>query len=200
MSKSEYIFNILTGFSILSWALSGIIADAETSGITPIRICITVINSVTGFIFLVRKPLARQGTNLSIVLSLPSLFASGLAYKLALPTDAWPGYAELVFIAGTVITVTSFLYLGRYFSVFPAVRGVAVSGPYRVIRHPAYFGELLMVSGCFFAGPRIACIALIIAGIGVVIRISLEEKLLSEDAAYKEYAEKVVWRLFPGIW
>lgn len=186
--------------SLISWAFLGIIADMESYSLTLTRVCITFINLVVGIVFIIRKPLARQGTTFSIILCLPSLFASGLAYKLSPAPNAWPGYAEIVFVVGAVLAMTSFLYLGRCFAIFPAIRGVVADGPYRVIRHPAYLGELLMVSGCFFAGPKLVGIALLAVFAGIAIRILAEEKLLLEDTTYGEYVENVAWRLVPGIW
>ena len=200
MRKSEQAFNILTGLSLFSWGLFGIIANFGTFGISQVRVCITLINIVVGFNFLVRKPLVIEGTKLSVILSLPSLFASGLAYNAVQSMGVWSKHTELLFTIGSFLTILSFLYLGRCFSVLPSVRGVIANGPYRIIRHPAYLGELLMISGCFFAKPGLVCVPFVVASVGIAIRILAEEKILLQDIRYKEYSENVNWRLFPGIW
>jgi protein-S-isoprenylcysteine O-methyltransferase Ste14 len=79
---------------------------------------------------------------------------------------------------------------------------VCSTGPYAHIRHPMYVGVILLIIclplalGSFFA--------LIPAGIIVglfILRTSLEDRALQEELpGYKEYAQKVRFRLIPGIW
>jgi protein-S-isoprenylcysteine O-methyltransferase Ste14 len=79
---------------------------------------------------------------------------------------------------------------------------VCSTGPYAHIRHPMYVGVILSIIcfplalGSFFA--------LIPAGIIVglfILRTSLEDKALQEELpGYKEYAQKVRFRLIPGVW
>jgi protein-S-isoprenylcysteine O-methyltransferase Ste14 len=76
------------------------------------------------------------------------------------------------------------------------------SGPYRFVRHPMYDGIILFV----FCIPLIlgSAWALIPAGaiaVLFVIRTTLEDKTLIEElTGYREYAQKVRYRLLPGIW
>ena len=79
---------------------------------------------------------------------------------------------------------------------------VITTGPYAFVRHPAYItGAIAMVGiplllDSFLAFPPIALLC-----IGIVIRTALEDKtLLAELPGYKEYAEKVRFRLIPGVW
>ncbi len=201
MSKSERIFNILAGLSVLLWAVLGIVASTGSTHVTPVRICISLLNLFVGFLFLTRNPLVKQGTKSSILISLPSLLVAGLAFKLSPPTDLWPVYAELIFIVGALLTITSFIYLGRNFAVLPAVRDIVTQGPYHIIRHPAYAGESFMVIGCFIAEPTIVSVWPFLAVLPcIIMRIKAEEKILKEEDAYQNYAQQAVYRLFPGIW
>jgi protein-S-isoprenylcysteine O-methyltransferase Ste14 len=76
------------------------------------------------------------------------------------------------------------------------------SGPYRFVRHPMYDGIILFV----FCIPLIlgSAWALIPAGaitVLFIIRTTLEDKTLREElTGYREYAEKVRYRLLPRIW
>lgn len=79
---------------------------------------------------------------------------------------------------------------------------VIESGPYRLIRHPGYFGIVLML---FFIalllGSLWALIPFSIVFILIIIRTMLEDKTLKNELnGYNEYVEKTRYRLFPGIW
>ncbi len=79
---------------------------------------------------------------------------------------------------------------------------VCDSGPYRIMRHPGYFGNILALAGIVLALSSIwtiipAMIALVIA----VVRTALEDRTLQEELpGYKEYAQSVRYRLIPGIY
>jgi protein-S-isoprenylcysteine O-methyltransferase Ste14 len=201
LTNAERAFNVLAGLSVLSWAVLGMTATEVDSRLTPARIALVLINTVVGVLFLVRKPLLRQASLGSILLSLPALVALGLAFKLAPPLNQWPVWANALFLGGAGIVLTAFVYLGRCFAVLPAARGTVDRGPYRVVRHPAYTGELLMVLGCFLAGPRPVTALLLLAALPcVVVRLLMEEMVLKQQDSYRRYAARVRWRLLPRVW
>ena len=106
-----------------------------------------------------------------------------------------------MFLLGGSLAVISFLYLGRCFAILPAIRGTVTHGPFRVIRHPAYLGELIMVLSCWLAAPRGPNIGPLLVAIPLVaLRILTEEQVLSNSAAYVEYSRIVRWRLIPRVW
>lgn len=79
---------------------------------------------------------------------------------------------------------------------------VASGGPYQFVRHPGYAGWLLagIVTPLMF-GSWWALIPAVLVGIFLVIRTALEDKTLQEELdGYREYAQKVPYRLAPGIW
>jgi protein-S-isoprenylcysteine O-methyltransferase Ste14 len=75
-------------------------------------------------------------------------------------------------------------------------------GPYAIVRHPGYLG------GLFFCAGVALCLAslwaLIPGGIAsalLVLRTRWEDQTLqAELAGYKEYTERVRYRLIPGVW
>ncbi len=79
---------------------------------------------------------------------------------------------------------------------------VCDSGPYRIVRHPGYAGNILALPGVVLALGSLwtlipAAVALVIA----VIRTALEDRTLQEELpGYQEYARRVRYRLFPGIY
>jgi protein-S-isoprenylcysteine O-methyltransferase Ste14 len=94
---------------------------------------------------------------------------------------------DAVAVAGAAWLLVSVLALGRCFGVLPAARGLVVRGPYRVVRHPVYLGELVALAGLAIAVPvpenLVALIAILAAQL---VRARFEERALSE--AFCEYA------------
>lgn len=79
---------------------------------------------------------------------------------------------------------------------------VITTGPYSYVRHPMYVGFNIMTIcfpialGSFLALPPAILVVILIA-----IRATYEEKTLIKDLkGYKEYTQKVRYRLIPKIW
>ncbi|MFW9970949.1 MAG: methyltransferase family protein [Candidatus Odinarchaeota archaeon] len=79
---------------------------------------------------------------------------------------------------------------------------VITTGPYRIIRHPMYFGFILfIIFYCFALGSLYSLIPSALGIVGLVIRTILEDKKLHEELeGYKEYAQKTRKKLLPLIW
>jgi protein-S-isoprenylcysteine O-methyltransferase Ste14 len=79
---------------------------------------------------------------------------------------------------------------------------VATGGPYRVVRHPSYAGMILFeLSMAALLGSWWAMLAGGVCVILFILRTALEDRALqSELPGYKEYAQKVRYRLIPGVW
>jgi protein-S-isoprenylcysteine O-methyltransferase Ste14 len=79
---------------------------------------------------------------------------------------------------------------------------VISTGPYALIRHPMYGGVLVMVIGTPLAlGSWWGLVILAVALPGLIWRILDEEKLLERELpGYKEYEQKVRYRLVPYLW
>jgi len=79
---------------------------------------------------------------------------------------------------------------------------VCDSGPYRVVRHPGYAGNVLALLGIVLALSSMwalipAAVALVIA----VTRTALEDQTLQDVLpGYRDYARRVRYRLVPGIY
>ena len=79
---------------------------------------------------------------------------------------------------------------------------VASEGPYRYVRHPGYVGYITALFATALALGSLW--ALVPAGLATclfVVRTALEDRTLHEELeGYKEYAQRVRYRLLPGVW
>jgi protein-S-isoprenylcysteine O-methyltransferase Ste14 len=103
-------------------------------------------------------------------------------------------------IAGNAIQIAAKMFLRRSFGIAPANRGIKTDGMYRIVRHPMYAGYLLVHIGILMLMPTM--LNFMIYAIGwwaQILRLLAEERLLSEDPAYRVLMEKTRWRLIPGL-
>ncbi|SEH69355.1 Protein-S-isoprenylcysteine O-methyltransferase Ste14 [Mycolicibacterium rutilum] len=79
---------------------------------------------------------------------------------------------------------------------------VVSTGWYGFVRHPMYFGVLIMFIGCPLALDSLWGLVLLLPGLVVfAVRILDEEALLRQElTGYDEYTEKVRYRLLPYVW
>jgi protein-S-isoprenylcysteine O-methyltransferase Ste14 len=107
----------------------------------------------------------------------------------------------LVFeLCGVMLTQVARVYMGRSFGVLPANRGIVSKGPFRWVRHPIYFGWLVLSIGyaMSYANPR--NVILIVATLPFMVwRIDQEEAHLRADSEYRGYMDHVRYRLVPGV-
>lgn len=79
---------------------------------------------------------------------------------------------------------------------------VVSSGPYAWVRHPGYAGGLLSyLAAPFFLDSLWALLPTAFLTVALVIRTSLEDRTLQDELeGYREYAQRVRYRLIPGVW
>jgi len=127
--------------------------------------------------------------------------------------DWSPAFSLTVKIIALVLILVGFalssyaLIENRFFSGMVRIQTdrshqVVSSGPYRWVRHPGYAGSLLVYLAIpFFLDTSWAFLPAVFFAIAVVIRTSLEDKTLQEELeGYREYAQRVRYRLLPGVW
>jgi protein-S-isoprenylcysteine O-methyltransferase Ste14 len=99
------------------------------------------------------------------------------------------------------------MHVNRFFSSAVRIqreRGqhVVDDGPYRRVRHPGYSGAIPAMT----ASGLVLCswLATALGALGslwLLWRTFTEDRLLhAQLPGYKEYAERVRWRLLPGVW
>ena len=118
----------------------------------------------------------------------------------------WPVVTGLTLIvAGVAIRAWSIITLGRFFQYSIRIQSghtVVTTGPYRFVRHPSYTGLSLGVAGYALACGDVWSLlaAAVLAGIGLTVRIRVEERQLRESlgADYATFAAHHK-RLIPGL-
>ena len=126
-------------------------------------------------------------------------------------TDGMPNSVQLAALAFCILGY-DFLFVwataaNAFFSRIVRIqteRGHAVvrSGPYRIVRHPAYLGAILYeltISLLLTSWPAffISCFSAAL----LIVRTALEDRTLrTELTGYEEYARQVHYHLLPGIW
>jgi len=79
---------------------------------------------------------------------------------------------------------------------------VVTSGPYRIVRHPAYAGGVFSSLGIpLMLNSLWALIPAGVALVFLIIRTKIEDKMLMEELpGYSDFAQQTRYRLLPGIW
>lgn len=162
--------------------------------------------------YLDHKDTASWDTKLSPLVGLGGILlvlVAGLDERLN-----WsPAFSLGLKIASLVVLLASYAFSSyafienRFFSGtvrIQAERGQQVisSGPYRWVRHPGYAGAILnylatplLLDSAWALLPALAITLL------MIVRTRLEDRFLNEKlSGYREYAARVRYRLFPGLW
>ncbi len=114
--------------------------------------------------------------------------------------------ALALFAAGWAVIVWA-MHVNRFFSSVARIqheRGhyVVTSGPYRWLRHPGYSGAIVaaLTSGVALGSWLSGAVGAL--GVPLVLwRTVAEDRLLrAELSGYEDYAQRVPYRLVPGLW
>jgi protein-S-isoprenylcysteine O-methyltransferase Ste14 len=146
---------------------------------------------------------------MALSLGFPMVIVAGLDHRYG-----WsPVFPLWLVVAGFILTTLGYAFAAwalaenRFFFSVVRIRVdrghmVCDSGPYRIVRHPGYAGNILPLPGIVLALGSVwafipAAVALIIA----VIRTVLEDHTLREELpGYREYSQRVRYRLIPEIY
>jgi len=145
----------------------------------------------------------------AVSISLPLFIVAGLDHR-----HSWsPVFPTWLNILGLILVTIGYAFAvwalveNPYFSSVVRIqrdRGHVVcdTGPYRIMRHPGYAGNLLPLPGIALAlGSLWTLIPAVAALVIVVIRTALEDQTLQKELpGYREYARQVPFRLVPGIY
>ena len=133
-------------------------------------------------------------------------FAAGKTVPLGKEIDFDFIAGMIIYIISAVITVKAMLentFLESTARLQPdRNQKVIQTGPYLVVRHPTYSAVLLWCVAIRRIFPSAEVLLLVLAITAIIsIRTELEDDMLKEGLdGYKEYSEKVKYRLIPYIW
>lgn len=145
---------------------------------------------------------------MALSISFPLIIVAGLdhRYGWSLEFPTWLTILGLLLIAVGYGFGAWAMAENRFFSGVVRIqseRGHAVceSGPYQFVRHAGYAGNMLSLPGIVLAlGSLWAILPAVVALVITLVRTSLEDRTLqAELPGYAEYAQRVRYRLIPGI-
>jgi protein-S-isoprenylcysteine O-methyltransferase Ste14 len=140
-------------------------------------------------------------SSIAIVVAYTYPYAQVVYLRWVPGNPAWPGVGLVFVILGACLSFVSLLSLGRWFGVWPALRGLTTRGPYRFVRHPMYLAYMLADIGYGLHEYNFGTVLLVIAGwASLFYRIRAEERILSQDAQWSSYVLLARYRLLPGLW
>jgi len=146
---------------------------------------------------------------MAVSVGYPMVVVAGLdhRYKWSSEFPLWLIALGFILILLGYSFATWALAENRFFSSvvrIQADRGHVVcdSGPYRLVRHPGYAGNIFALFGMVLALNSVwTLIPATVASIIAVIRTALEDQTLREELpGYRDYARRVCYRLIPWIY
>ncbi|BBY45813.1 methyltransferase family protein [Mycolicibacterium celeriflavum] len=141
------------------------------------------------------------------LLSVPAAFVvSGLDHRFG-----WSHVPTAICLVGDVLVAVGLLLVtvvavqNSYAAANVQVEGgqkIVSEGLYGMVRHPMYTGSMIMMIGIPLAlGSYWGLVTVVLAGISLALRIRDEEKMLREELeGYRDYTQKVRYRLVPCVW
>jgi protein-S-isoprenylcysteine O-methyltransferase Ste14 len=120
---------------------------------------------------------------------------------------SWPAFIGAAAFIFAMVLATWAMAVNKFFEWTARIqedRGqqVCTGFPYSIVRHPGYSALILshlsypLILGSWWGFAASGLLSLII-----ISRTALEDRMLRDELpGYKEYAQKVKYRLLPGIW
>jgi len=153
-------------------------------------------------VLLARRAIQRDLSPMAMVATVYACCAVALLHDQGTTRLAAESVGVGLQLASMAWQFTAKVFLGRSFGLLPARRGLVTAGPYRVVRHPIYFGYLIGHVGFLlanFSWRNAAVLGLLY--VAQVIRIQREEAVLAAASGeYRHYQQRVRWRLLPLVY
>ena len=138
---------------------------------------------------------------IAVAVSYGYSYAQVIILSLVPGIETWPDVGLVLVTSAAFLSFFSLITLGRLFGVRPALRGLATTGPYRLVRHPMYLSYIIGDIGYNLQEWSFGTLLLVITGwASLLYRIRAEERVLAQDERWAKYTALVRSRLLPGIW
>ena len=146
---------------------------------------------------------------MAVSLVFPMVIVAGLdhRYSWSFEFPLWLSVIGFILIAFGYAFAAWAVAENRFFSSVVRIqteRGHVVcdTGPYRFVRHPGYAGNVLALFGIVLVLSSVwTLIPAVVATIISVIRTELEDRTLQKElTGYQDYAQRVRYRLMPGVY
>ena len=144
------------------------------------------------------------------LLTLALFVAAGLDVGRFYWSDTVPLWGQIVALVGFALSFAFNIWamvVNDFYSRIVRIQRdrdqyVVTDGPYRFVRHPSYIGSILSwVCAALALGSWLALVPVVLIAATLTVRTALEDRALQEELAdYKEYAQRVRYRLLPGVW
>lgn len=109
-------------------------------------------------------------------------------------------FAKYAIVAGVMIQVAGLISLNRSLAIVAAKREIKTGGLYRFVRHPLYASYFLTFTGYVLMNTTTSNLIIYVITIGLLfIRVFREEEHLALDSLYREYMQKVNYRVIPFV-
>jgi len=158
--------------------------------------------SIVAWLFICRRPATRfDARPLHWLAAIGATFGPFLLQPGGGQIPISPVVGFILQVNGILLSLVALLVLGKSFGIVAADRGLVTSGPYKLVRHPAYAAYLVSELGFLMLNLSAFNVALLaIVWTLQISRVVAEERVLSGDSAYAEYKARVPKRLIPAVW
>jgi protein-S-isoprenylcysteine O-methyltransferase Ste14 len=107
----------------------------------------------------------------------------------------------LLLLAGIVFAICALIFLGHSISLLPEARRLVTRGPYAIVRHPLYLGEMVAIAGIALQHLSIWALLLLVVVWALQFQhMKYEEQVLFQSFPdYADYMARTA-RLVPGVY
>ena len=179
------------GFVLIAWRSPGLITERTRPGPGTLEGYgqETALYALPSLAHWVLAAVDRPGTAWWRPMPTPLHALGLLAYALANIVVIWAELANPFFSSAVRIQTER----GQH---------VVTTGPYAVVRHPGYAaGAAFLVSSALALGSWVSLLPALFFSVALIRRTRIEDAFLQQHLpGYRQYAERVRFRLVPGLW
>ncbi len=221
LQRGGQVFGALLLYALLLFLSAGRLDWPAAWYYLAVNLIVIVVNSTVLLIrdpaFIAARGQPRQDTKtwdkwisaLAGVFMVVNLIVPGLDLRFGWST----AFPLLLQIIGFVVLIAGYalfswaMLSNEFFETSVRIQSdrgqtVATTGPYRFVRHPGYVGmilQLLSTPPCLASWWGL--IPALLASATFIVRTAFEDRTLHDElGGYKEFAQRVRYRLVPGLW